>query len=423
MDFVEIALTGIMVALTGIYSSWIAIAMIPRRHPSGVIHPSISVIVPAYNEGPNIGSTIESITSADYPGEKEIVVVNDGSTDGTARVVKSYMRSNRNLRMIRTDHVGKAKAINEAIKKARNDIFIVLDADTEIEPDALVEIVQPFSERNVAAVSSTLRAKTTWNVLTWFQQFEYAISTGWRYVVDNVRGSVIVPGFCAFRKSMLADVGGLKGDTAVEDYDICMYLKKAGYEMRMAPKSVAYTKVPETISGWVRQRIRWTRGTLQVMRKHRDVILNRKFAAVGLYSIPTQVYWFFHALIYLPLVLYQIFYGYFHWFASQGNVISPDVAVYFVKWLTTYGMFDFIYNVAAAAYPLTLLNALTIAVFFLSFGFAFYSMFKFSRPSVQSVVALLFFFPYTIVVLGVYVMSTFYQLFERDRGEKWDKVV
>lgn len=417
---VEIILTGIMGALAILYSSWFILAVLPRRNSEKRISPSISVIIPAYNEERNIADTLESVTSASYPGKKEIIVVDDGSTDGTGRIVKSFSKPHRNVRLVRTGHVGKAKAINAAVRRARNEIFVVLDADTEIEPNALIEIVQPFAERKVAAVASTLRAKTTGNILTWFQQLEYAISTGWRYVVDNARGSCIVPGFCAFRKSMLAEVGGLKGDTAVEDYDICMYLKKAGYEIGMAPSSVAYTKAPETIAGWVKQRVRWTRGTLQVLRKHRDVILNRNFSAVGLYSMPTQVYWFFYALVYLPLVLYQILAGYAQ-FAYHGNYFSADFAVYSVKWLTTYGMADFIYNVAIANYPLSVLNVLTTAVLLLGLGFGAYCILKFSKPSLRSLFAMLFLFPYTIAVLSVYVAATLYQILERDRGERWEK--
>lgn len=417
---VEAILIGLMGALTLLYSSWFVLAFLPRRTASRKIKPSISIIVPAHDEERDIAATVGSILSAEYPGGKEVIVVDDGSTDRTGEIVRSFSKTGANVRLIRTGHVGKAKAINAAIKRARNEIFIVLDADTEIEPDALERIVQPFANRKVAAVASTLRVKTSNNLLTWFQQLEYAISTGWRYVVDNARGSCIVPGFCAFRKSMLAEVGGLKGDTAVEDYDICMYLKKAGYEIGMAPSSVAYTKAPETIAGWVKQRVRWTRGTLQVLRKHRDVILNRNFSAVGLYSMPTQVYWFFYALVYLPLVLYQILAGYAQ-FAYHGNYFSADVVVYSVKWLTTYGMADFIYNVAIANYPLSVLNALTTAVLLLGLGFAAYCIFKFSKPSLQSLFAMLFLFPYTIAVLSVYVAATLYQILERDRGERWEK--
>ena len=419
---VETILTGIMVILTALYLSWFTFAIFTRKNGNTKISPSVSLIIPAYNEGPNIAKTLQSVLATKYSGKKEIIAINDGSTDDTERIIKMFAKKYKEVRLMKTNHIGKAKAINAAIKKSRNEIFVILDADTEIEKDAVEKIVQPFSNKNVAAVASTLRVKMSNNILTWFQQFEYAISTGWRYVVDNARGSCIVPGFCAFRKSTLKKVGGLKGDTAVEDYDICMYLKKAGYEIRMIPEAIAYTKTPDTISGWVNQRVRWIRGTLQVIRKHNDVLFNRKYAGVGLYSIPTQMYWFFHALIYLPIVFYQIFGGYWQWFASQGNYISAEVAGYFIKWFTTYGMIEFMYNIGISAYPLTTLNALTIVVFFLSFGFGIYSILKFAKPSLHTIFGLLFFFPYTIIVLSVYLIATVYQIFERDRGESWEKV-
>lgn len=419
---VETILTGIFIFLTFLYISWFIFAGFSRTQYDKKINPSVSIIVPAYNEAPNIAKTIKSILLNKYSGKKEIIIINDGSTDKTGEIIKKFSKKNKEIKILNTNHLGKAIAINSAIKICKNEIFVILDADTEIDKNAIEEIVQPFIEKNVAAVSSTLRVKISRNILTWFQQFEYAISTGWRFVVDNAKGSCIVPGFCAFRKSALKKIGGLKGDTAVEDYDICMYLKKAGYEIRMVPTAIAYTRVPETISGWINQRVRWIRGTLQVIRKHNDVLFNRKYLGVGLYSIPTQMYWFFHAIIYLPLVFYQIFNGYWKWFLSEGEIISYNVVLYFVKWFTTYGMIDFIYNIAIFNYPLTLLNILTIIIFFLSFGFGFYCVLKFSKLNVYNIFGLLFFFPYTIIVLSVYLIATLYQLFERNRGEKWEKV-
>ncbi len=419
---VEILITGIMGFLTLLYASWFVIAAFPRGDFRKSRTPSLSIIVPAYNEAANIANTIDSITSASYPGRKEIIVVDDGSKDGTGKIVKNLAKTMKNLRLVETRHVGKAKAVNAAVRSAKGEILAVLDADTEIDQNALMEIVKPFSERNVAAVSTTVRVKTTGNPLSWIQEFEYAISSGWRYVADNIRASCVVPGFCAFRKSMLVDVGGMKGDTAVEDYDICMYLKKAGYNIRMAPKSIAYTVVPETARGLITQRVRWARGTLQMLRKHHDVILNKKYSAVGLYSVPVQTYWFLHALVYMPVVLYQMVGGYFQWFASRGDFFSTDAIMYFVKWMTAYGTADFLYNFGVSNYPFTVLNLLTACVIFLSFGFGVYSLLKFSRRSPKSLLGLFFFFPYTLIILGIHVYSTIYQLLERDRGERWEKV-
>jgi len=422
MAFVEDLLLGVMLLLSVLYASWFLFAALPRRQTDSGRRPYLTVVVPAYNEAADIHRTLESITSANYPGKREIIVVDDGSSDGTSDVVRRFMKSTKGVRLMRTRHVGKAKAVNAAIRKARGEIVAVLDADTEIDRNALVEIVKPFSEIGTAAVSTTVRVRATRNPLTWIQEFEYAISSGWRFVADNARGSCVVPGFCAFRKSMLLDVGGMKGDTAVEDYDICMYLKKAGYHIRMAPRAVAYTVVPETLRGLLKQRFRWARGTLQMLRKHRDVILNKKYSAVGLYSVPIQTYWFMHALVYAPLVTYQIINGYFQWFASKSMWLTPDSVVYFIKWLTMYGTFDYLYRIAVAEYPLSPLNVMTSIVIFLSFGFGVYSVMKFSRPSFRTAFGLFFFFPYTLIVLAIHIVSIASQALEKDRGEKWEKV-
>lgn len=419
---IETLLLSIMLMLTLLYASWLVLAVLPKKKHAKTEYYDISVIVPAYNEEKNIEHTIKSITNADYPAKKEIIVVDDGSTDSTRKIVKDLMKKNKDIRLIKGFHKGKAKAVNLAVKHAKGDVLVILDADTEIDKDALNKIIEPFADKDVAAVASTLRVKKMRGLLNWFQQFEYAISTGWRYVVDKVNGSCIVPGFCAFRKAMLVDIGGFKGDTAVEDYDICMYLKKKGYKISMAPDSVARTKVPETLRGWIFQRVRWNRGTIQVIRKHSDVLLNKAFSGVGLYSMPTQLYWFFHAFAYFPLVVYQILGGYAQYFLSYGNIFSFGVVAYFVKWLTVYGMFEFIYNVALGVYASTFLNLITILVFVLSYAFALFSLIKFSdKISLQTLFALLFFFPYTLVVLCVYLVSTVYEMLSSDRGEKWEK--
>jgi cellulose synthase/poly-beta-1,6-N-acetylglucosamine synthase-like glycosyltransferase len=422
MAFIEDLLLAVMILLSTLYASWFFFAAIPRKEASSGRRPYLTVVVPAYNEASDIRKTLESIVSANYPGKKEIIVVDDGSTDGTPDIVKNFMKSCKSVKLIRTGHVGKAKAVNAAIRRARGEIVAVLDADTEIDRSALIEIVKPFSTKNVAAVSTTVRVKSTSNPLTWLQEFEYAISSGWRFVADNAKGSCVVPGFCAFRKSMLLDIGGMKGDTAVEDYDICMYLKKAGYHIKMAPKAIAYTVVPKTFRGLLRQRFRWARGTLQMLRKHRDIILNKKYSAVGLYSVPIQTYWFMHALVYIPLISYQIINGYFQWFASKGMWFTSDSIIYFVKWLTMYGTFDYTYRIATSEYPLNPLNMMTLIVIFLSFGFGVYSVIKFSKPSFRTAFSLFFFFPYTIIVMTMHIASIAYQVLEKDRGEKWEKV-
>lgn len=412
----------VMSVLAVLYSSWIILFFLPaRKSKNNAAYGPISVVIPAYNEAANIESTLQSVLAAEYPAKKEIIVVDDGSKDATSAIVKKIIKKHRNVRLVKGDHGGKGYAVNIGIRHSRFEFIAVLDADTSIEKNSLERLFVPFADEKVGAVSSVLRVKRSSSVLNWFQQFEYAISSSWRYVIDKVDGTCIVPGFCAFRKSAFLRVGGFKNDTAVEDYDICMYLRKSGYKIRMVHNAYAYTKVPETFFGLLRQRMRWSRGTLQVIKKHRDIFLR---GPVGFFSVPTQLYWFVHAFFYIPIVIYQIADGYMRYFVSWGGAFSADALLYFVKWFTTYGMVDFIWNVARGAYPATLLNMLTIVVFLLSYSFAVFALLKFSKSiTKETIFALLFFFPFSLITLSVNIFSTFYEMIALNTGEKWEKEI
>lgn len=405
-----------------LYTSWIFLYLIPKKRSMIKLYP-LSIIIPAYNEQENIESTIRSVISADYP-KKEIIVVDDGSLDKTYEIVKNLAKKKNTkeieLKIVKGQHKGKAIAVNLGMKHAKYDFIAVLDADTEIDRNALKSIMQPFSDGNVAAVASVLRVKKEMSILNWFQQFEYATSSAWRYVIDKINGLCIVPGFCAFRKSMLMDVGGFTGNTCVEDYDICMYLRKKKYNIAMSD-AIAYTRAPSTFSGLIKQRVRWSRGTVQVIKKHRDMLLNKDHISVGFYSMPTQIYWFIHAVSYIPLTIYQIISGYFTYFVSYGNILSIEVLLYFTKWFTFYGMIDFMYNILIGLYPMNLLNTLVIIIFTLSYGFSIMAIYKFSKFDIQTLTALFFFFPYVLAIVSVNMISLIHEIIAKDKGEKWDK--
>lgn len=286
-------------------------------------------------------------------------------------------------------HSGKSDAVNFGISKARNQIVIVLDADSEIEKNALVKIMEPFGDPKVAGVSGILRAKQNRNPLTWFQDLEYMLASGSRYLFNKVNATYFLPGFAAFRKKALQRVGGFSKTTFSEDLDIGLQLKKAGYKLEMSDATI-HTRVPETITGLVKQRVRWCLGTLQVLRKHSDMILNRKYGMVGVYCVPLQVFWYFYGLIYVPIALYQIFGGYIQNFAAYGNYFSIEVAKYFFNWLSAYGMAEYVYNTFTGVYPTTVAFYTLLIMFLLYMTYNLLMVNKFSKLSLRFLFVIFF---------------------------------
>jgi cellulose synthase/poly-beta-1,6-N-acetylglucosamine synthase-like glycosyltransferase len=382
--------------------------------------PPISIIIPAHNEEENIKDALESLVDSDYV-DKEIIVVDDGSTDRTYEKVKIFSKKYP-VKLIKGKHEGKARAINLAMKAAKNDYLVIVDADTTVKRDTLKNLLQPFQEDSVAAVASNTRINLTRNIITWFQSLEYSISTAWNYICNKIGGLSVMSPVCAFRKDVIKEIGGFRGDTAAEDYDICMIIKKAGYKIKMAPAAVAYNKAPQTLSGWFKQRMRWEIGTSQVIKKHSDMVFNRKHIGIGFYSTPTKIYWYIHSFIYLPLVSYQIFYGYFKYFFFKGIYFSFDVVRYFFYWFTVFGMADYTYKLMIGIYPLDIIAALIIFVFISVTSFIFYSLIRFSdRITIYHLIAFIFFFPYTLILILLRIFSIFYRIKSPKKYVKWEK--
>ncbi len=419
---IEIILSGIFAFLLILHSSWIVLLFYPKKENYVVkTFPGLSIIIPAHDEEKVIAATIRKVLAAEYQGDKEVIVINDYSKDKTEVIVKEISARDNHVKVYSTlKHAGKANAINVGLTKAKNDIIVVLDADSELKADALMEIVKPFSNEKIAAVSGVIRAQDSRNPLTWFQDFEYILSSGWRFICNKVDGTYIFPGFAAFRKNSLEKIGGFSQDTFSEDFDIGLRLKKAGYKLEMS-NAVIYTKVPETIPGFIRQRIRWGRGTIQVMKKHYGIILNRKYGAVGLYGLPTQIYWYLHGFIYIPIVFYQVSSGYLEYFAAYQNYLSFEVGKYFFSWFSVYGMLEYAYKTFAGIYEMTLPFYFLVVMFALYIFYDVMMLRKFSKVTLKSLIAIFFFFPYSLISLSLQVSSSFYEIGRKKVENKWEK--
>ncbi|GAC1653715.1 MAG: glycosyltransferase [Gemmatimonadaceae bacterium] len=294
--------------------------------------PPLTVLVPAYNEEVTIAASVLSFLTLEYP-RHEVVLVNDGSSDGTLerliaeydlyqvppafRVhietaqVRGYYRSRRYSKLLVVDKAngGKADALNAALNAARYPFVLAVDADTLIEPDALFRLARPFLlGRSVAAVGGTIRVANACSVaygrvtearvdrrwLPGVQVVEYLRAflfgrLGW----NRLGGNLIISGaFGLFRRDYLLAIHGYRTDTVAEDMDLVVrlhrYLREKGLPdvMPFVPDPVAWTEVPVSLAVLGRQRERWHRGLLETLLRHRDLLFNPKYGSVGMVSFP-----------------------------------------------------------------------------------------------------------------------------------------
>ncbi|PYP59803.1 MAG: glycosyl transferase [Gemmatimonadetes bacterium] len=340
--------------------------------------PPITILVPAYNEQKTIEASVTAILALHYRNY-EVVVVNDGSKDETLEALRHAFdlyeiprtypetiptkpllalyrsRTRTKLVVIDKENGGKADSLNAAINASRFPLVIAVDADTLIEPDALLRLTRPFLlGRRIAAVGGTVRvangcvvkhgqvtdARVPRRLLAGIQVVEYLRAflfgrLGW----NRLGGNLIISGaFGLFRKDHLLAVGGYDATSIVEDLDLVVRLhrylrsRKVRYEIPFIPDPVAWTEVPESLRVLARQRERWQRGLVAAMWQYRGMLFNPRYGRVGLIAVP------FYAFGEMLAPLVEVF-GYGITVAGLAlGVVNVPFALLFILVAWGYGM-------------------------------------------------------------------------------------
>lgn len=240
--------------------------------------PFVSILIPAHNEARVIGDALNAACAIDYPNY-EVVVVNDGSTDETLRVVETFVSQGKVRQIHKVQNEGKAMALNDALPCLNGEIVLILDADAEPEPDILQRIVPHFEHARVAAVTGNPRVKNVDTFLTRLQLIEFTSIVSLLRRSQRIWGRIMtVSGVvAAFRKSAILDVGGFSPEMPTEDIELTWKLQKRFWDVRYEPRARVWMTVPSTLRGLIAQRRRWSRGLMQVLHKHRDVMAHWRF--------------------------------------------------------------------------------------------------------------------------------------------------
>ncbi|MFE1946285.1 bifunctional polysaccharide deacetylase/glycosyltransferase family 2 protein [Streptomyces massasporeus] len=291
----------------------------------------VTVIVPAYNEKECIANTLDSLARSTHP--IEIIVVDDGSTDGTSEIAReaALALGMTNVRVVRQENAGKPAALNNGVRSARHDIVVMMDGDTVFEPDTVRQLVQPFADLEVGAVAGNAKVGNRTTVIGAWQHIEYVMGFNLdRRMYDLLRCMPTIPGAIgAFRREAVLQVGGMSEDTLAEDTDITIAMHRDGWRVVYQEHARAWTEAPGSLKQLWSQRYRWSYGTMQALWKHRKSLTDKgpsgRFGRVGM---PLVVLFQIVTPVFAPLI--DVFTAY--------SMIFIDFKAALLAWLAVLGV-------------------------------------------------------------------------------------
>ncbi|MFO8015529.1 MAG: glycosyltransferase family 2 protein [Candidatus Woesearchaeota archaeon] len=287
----------------------------PRRLPS------VSLVVPAYNEEKTISRTLRSLLELDYPKSKlEIMVVDDGSTDRTYSIAKRFEK--RGIKVLTKPNTGKGNSLNHALKKAKGELFAALDADSFASPDCLRKMVAYFGNPKVMAVTPSLKVYHPKGFLQRIQSVEYLVGIYLRKVFGMMGSIHVTPGpLTIYRKEFFDKYGPYDGDNITEDIEIALRIQSKRYIVENAADASVYTVGPDTFNSLMRQRRRWYLGFINNVQRYKN-LFHPSYGNLGIFILPGS---FFSVLLAIMVCSYALIRS----FTNLGKEISNLFAINF----------------------------------------------------------------------------------------------
>jgi cellulose synthase/poly-beta-1,6-N-acetylglucosamine synthase-like glycosyltransferase/peptidoglycan/xylan/chitin deacetylase (PgdA/CDA1 family)/spore germination protein YaaH len=324
----------------------------PHRAASPGFNPRVAVLIPSYNEEKVIVRTIRSVLNSDY-ANLHVIVIDDGSKDRTAEVAREAYAAEiaaGRVQVLEKANGGKAAALNYALDRIEEDIYVGIDADTVIAADAISKLIPHFEDAAIGAVAGNAKVGNRVNLWTRWQALEYITSQNFeRRALDLFHVVTVVPGAIgAWRTAAVKKAGCYPVNTVAEDADLTMSLLEQGLKVVYEDRSLAFTEAPIDAKGLMRQRFRWSFGTLQAVWKHRAAFVRNK--AMGLFALPNILIFQMLLPLVSPFIDLMFAYGIIHYFidrhyhpeaASAANF--QKLLVYFLGFL----LIDFVTSAVA----------------------------------------------------------------------------
>jgi cellulose synthase/poly-beta-1,6-N-acetylglucosamine synthase-like glycosyltransferase len=280
----------------------------PSVREERLFYPSITIIVPAWNEEHTLAGTVDSLLAVDYPKDKlSIFIVDDGSTDNTRTVAEGFS-VHPQVKVFSKQNGGKHTAMNLGISAASSDLIGCLDADSFADPASLKEVVPYFDDPETMAVTPSVQIHNPDNVLRRIQSTEYMVGEFTRKVFSRLNALYVTPGpLSIYRKEVFEKIGGFEHSYGTEDMEMALRMQSHHMKIENAHTAFVYTVCPATPRALYKQRVRWVSGFLKnAFFKYRFMFLNKKYGHLGILTVPFAFGSIFIALFFTGLYVISL---------------------------------------------------------------------------------------------------------------------
>jgi cellulose synthase/poly-beta-1,6-N-acetylglucosamine synthase-like glycosyltransferase len=260
--------------------------------------PTVTVAIPAFNEGGTVYGTIKSVAELDYPRQKlQIIAVNDGSEDNTLAEINRARAdfAESNIQVINQDNGGKARALNAALALTEGEFFACLDADSEVDRLTLKKMLQVFFESGprVAVVTPAMKVKEPGNLLQRLQRVEYIVSILLQRMLAKLDAAYVAPGpFSVYRTGVVRNIGGFDHTDITEDQEIAYRMQLNNHKIAHCHDGYVRTECPKNVYNLFRQRNRWNKGSILLVFKYRKMMMNKKYGNFGIFQMPLNLFYY-----------------------------------------------------------------------------------------------------------------------------------
>ncbi|MBW3019788.1 glycosyltransferase family 2 protein [Candidatus Woesearchaeota archaeon] len=394
--------------------SYYALIIIPeRKHKIVKKFNSITIIIPAHNEEDYIEKCIKSVMRSEFNGAKQIIVVDDGSIDRTYEIASKFK-----ITVLKSKHSGKALSINKALKIANGEVIAIVDADSEIQKDSLKKVVREIERKNVVAACCPVRVKNRNKFICMWLNIEQLYNSLIRRIFKKINANIVTPGpLSVYRKDALMEIGGFSNKGFSEDIDVAIRLIRKGHKIGFANDTIADTNMPHTVKGFLRQRTRFARGMINILKRH----LRLNNTIVDIYTLPLFLFMYFQAVVMSVIMIYNISSGYYTYFYSKEIFFNLSVLKFFFEWFSIVGFLKYAYNVIIGNISFSFLAIASVASTLLTYPLYIYSIFKYNKKiTLYEIVPFIFMMPFWLIVMMIYLICI-PESFKKNQYNIWKK--